>query len=383
MPGKSIRIGRIAGIPFGIHPLWLLIVALITWALGDGYYPAVVEGIAPGAAYALGLLSALLLFASIVLHELGHAIVARRHGVEIEEIDLWLLGGVARMKGEPREARDELRFALAGPAVTLVITAVFALAALALAGRGPDALRAVVEYQAIVNATILVFNLLPAFPLDGGRVARALLWMRLGDVALATRVAARGGTVFGWGFVALGTFALLAGEAGGAWLALIGLFIVAAARGEAMHVEVHAVFEGRQAADLMACPAVTIPAELTVAEAVRRFFAPYRFTAFPVTDAEGLVVGLFSISGVQAVPVGRRETVRVGEVADRDPALVVSPSDDVADLLERPAFARTGRAIVVAGPGEALGILSISDVQRVVRALRLAQGHDGRPGRPA
>ena len=120
MPGRSIRIARIAGIPVGISPLWLIIVALITWSLGDGYYPGEVHGIAPFASYGLGLASALLLFASILAHEFGHALVARRLGVEIEEIDLWLLGGVARMHGQPKTAGDELRFALAGPAVTAV-----------------------------------------------------------------------------------------------------------------------------------------------------------------------------------------------------------------------------------------------------------------------
>ena len=125
MPGRSIRIARIAGIPVGISPLWLIIVALITWSLGAGYYPGEVHGIAPLASYALGLGSALLLFASILAHEFGHALVARRRGVKIEEIDLWLLGGVARMSGRPQSASDELSFALAGPAVTAVVAAVF------------------------------------------------------------------------------------------------------------------------------------------------------------------------------------------------------------------------------------------------------------------
>src|SRR5512146_2862856 len=154
----SIRIGRLAGIPIGVQPLWLAIVGLITWSLGAVYYPGQVAGIAPGLAYALGLLSALLLFASILLHELGHAVVARRHGVEIEEIDLWLLGGVARMRGYPKEAGDELRFALAGPAVTLAIAVIFGAVAVLLPVSTPDALRAVIEYQAFVNTAILVFN---------------------------------------------------------------------------------------------------------------------------------------------------------------------------------------------------------------------------------
>ncbi|MGZ6568705.1 MAG: M50 family metallopeptidase, partial [Solirubrobacteraceae bacterium] len=151
MPGRSIRVARIAGIPVGVSPLWLIIVALITWSLGAGYYPGEVHGITAPESYALGLASALLLFASILAHEFGHALVARRRGVEIEEIDLWLLGGVARMSGRPRSASDELRFALAGPAVTAVVAAVFGALALGLPGSTPAALRAVIRYQAEVN----------------------------------------------------------------------------------------------------------------------------------------------------------------------------------------------------------------------------------------
>ena len=132
MPGRSIRIARIAGIPVGISPLWLIIVALITWSLGAGYYPSEVHGITTAGSYALGLASALLLFASILAHEFGHALVARRRGVQIEEIDLWLLGGVARMSGQPKTAEDELHFALAGPAVTAVVAALFGALAVAL-----------------------------------------------------------------------------------------------------------------------------------------------------------------------------------------------------------------------------------------------------------
>ena len=164
MGKKSIRVGHLAGIPIGVQPLWIVIVGLITWSLGAAYYPDQVDGIAPLAAYGLGLLSALLLFASILLHELGHALVARRNGVEIEGIDLWLLGGVARMADHPKSAGAELRFAIAGPAVTLVIATFFAAISAALPASAPVALRALVEYQAFVNLAILVFNLLPAFP---------------------------------------------------------------------------------------------------------------------------------------------------------------------------------------------------------------------------
>src|SRR5271165_599283 len=181
MPGRSLRIARIAGIPVGVSPWWLAIVALITWSLGSSYFPEQVHAISPAAAYALGLASALLLFASILAHEFGHAIVARRHGIEVEEIDLWLLGGVSRMRGEAHDPGDELRYALAGPAVTAAVAACFGVAALLLPSSTPESVSAFIEYQFLINALILGLNLLPAFPLDGGRVLRAVLWSRLGS----------------------------------------------------------------------------------------------------------------------------------------------------------------------------------------------------------
>jgi Zn-dependent protease/predicted transcriptional regulator len=367
---RSVRVGRLAGIPIGIQPLWLAIVALITWSLGAVYYPDQAPGIGPAAAYGLGLLSALLLFASILLHELGHAVVARRHGVEIEEIDLWLLGGVARMKGYPKAAGDELRFALAGPAVTLAIAAAFGLVGLALPASAPAAIRALVSYQLLINVVILAFNLLPAFPLDGGRAARALIWRRTGDLARATTTAASIGTGFGYGMVALGAFGALLGALGGIWLALVGLFVIAAARAEADGLRVRTAFSGREARNLMTFPAVSVPAGASVADVVRDYFVARGYAAFPVLDGERLV-GLIDRATVERVRAERRPVTTVGDVCITDPSLVVEESQDVAELLERPAFQRVGRAMVTTADGR-IGIVSITDVNRVLRALELA-----------
>jgi Zn-dependent protease len=367
---RTIRIGRLAGIPIGIQPLWLVIVVLIAWSLGAAYYPDQAPGIAPAAAYALGLLSALLLFASILLHELGHSVVARRHGVEIEEIDLWLLGGVARMKGYPKTAGDELRFALAGPAVTLAIALGFGVAAAALPSSTPDALRAVVEYQLFINAAILVFNLLPAFPLDGGRVARALIWMRSGDLQRATAAAATIGRGFGFAMVGLGVFGAAAGAIGGIWLAVVGVFVIVAAKAEEGGLRIRTAFAGREAGRFMSFPAVAVPAGISVADAVEEYFVRYRYTAFPVLES-GRPVGLIDVEHVERVPPARRTSTTVGEVAVIDPELVVGEHQDVADLLEQPAFQRLGRAVVRTERGE-VGLISITDVNRALRAIELS-----------
>jgi Zn-dependent protease len=377
----SIRAGHVAGIPIGVQPLWLAIVALITVSLGAVYYPEEAPGIAPVAAYALGLVSALLLFGSILLHELGHAVVARQRGVEVEEIDLWLLGGVARMSGYPDRATDELRFALAGPAVTFAIALAFGAIALSLPAATPEWLVALVTYQAMVNAVILVFNLLPAFPLDGGRVARALLWWRRGDISSATETAATIGRGLGYGMIGFGVLLFAAGAFGGLWLALIGFFVVGAAKAEEEGLRVKVALSGRAAGRLMSFPAVTLPASMTVSDALAEHFVAERMTAFPVLR-DGRLVGLINLEAVKRVPAERRDATTVGEVAFYDESLVVDESQDVAELLERPAFARVGRAIVHTADGR-LGLLSITDVQRVLRALELAGGPSPRSARPA
>jgi Zn-dependent protease/predicted transcriptional regulator len=382
MPGRSFRIARIAGIPVGISPLWLIIVALITWSLGADYYPSEVHGITPLASYALGLASALLLFASILAHEFGHALVARRRGVQIEEIDLWLLGGVARMTGRPQSAGDELRFALAGPAVTAVVCVIFGALAIALPSSVPAWLRALVDYQAEVNLLILGFNLLPAFPLDGGRVARALLWRRSGDIMRATNTAAGLGRGFGWALIAFGVLLTLSGAAGGLWFAVIGVFLVAAAGAERLHEQVVVTFTGVSAAELMSHPVVTLPSELTLADA-QRHFEQHRYTAFPVTDPSGRAIGLLTINQLARTPRSRRATITVGELADRDPALLVGELEDVGQLLERAAFMRVGRAAVVDEPGRPVGIVSLTDIERTLRSSNLRNNSSSRPTRLA
>ncbi len=373
MPGRSIRIGRIAGIPVGVSPWWLVIVALITWLLGASYFPEAVHGISTGAAYALGLSSALLLFASILAHEFGHALVARRHGIEVEEIDLWLLGGVSRMRGEAHEPGDELRYALAGPAVTAVVAATFGAVLALLPSSAPAAVHALVEYQVLVNGVIFAFNLLPAFPLDGGRILRALLWRRSGDIRRATQTAANIGRGFGYLMILLGCLEFAAGGAPeGLWLALIGFFLVTASAQQAQGAQVQAALSGVHARELMSTPVVSIPEQTPIAQAGSDYFVPYRYTSFPVVDGRGRAVGLVSARQLEAHNSARHAAEQVGAIADRDHELIVTGEEDVTRLLARPAFARVGRAVVVDDQGRPVGLVSITDVQRALRASRLA-----------
>jgi Zn-dependent protease len=372
MPGRSIRIARIAGIPIGVSPWWFVIVVLITWSLGASYFPEAAHGISPAASYALGLASALLLFASILAHEFGHAIVARRHEIEVDEIDLWLLGGVARMRGEAHDPEDELRYALAGPAVTAVIATVFAVALAVIPASTPAVVVALVEYQLLVNGLIFFFNLLPAFPLDGGRVLRALLWRRSGEIGGSTQTAASVGRGFGYLMVMLGAVEFLGGAPEGLWLALIGFFLVVASGQQALGARVQAALSGVHASDLMSTPVTSIHERTTAAQAAADYFLPYRYSSFPVVDDDGRALGLVSIGEIEALTPDRRATEQVGPIADRNPELIVRAGDDVARVLERPAFVTFGRAVVVDAHGRPIGLISITDVQRTLRASMVA-----------
>lgn len=313
---STLDVGRLAGVPIGIQPLWLVIVAFITFALGHDYFPAEDPGLSSSAAYALGLVSALGLFGGLLLALVG----ALRLG----------LGGAL-----------------------------------------PAWARALLDYQVLVSAMILAFNLLPAFPLDGGRVARSLLWWRFGDADRATAVAARIGRGFGWFIAALGVVSLFGGAAGGIWLVLVGGFLVFAAGAEARQSRLTHVFGTETVADVMRSPAVVVPASLPLDVAVERF-ATHLFSAFPVVGETDRVVGVLTIDDVRAIPPGRRGTTCVGAVASADPGLLVDGATKVAQLLRVPAFGRVGRAVVVDGDGRPLGIVSMTDLQRQMRAGDLA-----------
>lgn len=381
MGRSTVRVGRLLGVPIGIHPLWLVVVGLITWTLGSTYFPDADPGLSERAAYALGLVGALGLFAGIVLHELAHAVVARRHGIRVEEIDLWLLGGVARLEGEAKEPGDELRFAAAGPAVTAVIAGLLGIVRVTVGERLPSWGLALVDYELYVNVAILGFNLLPAFPLDGGRIARSLMWRHHGDRDRATATAAGVGRAFGWGLVGLGALAFVSGAIGGLWFALIGWFLIVASAGEEQASRLAHALGGLTAADLMSAPAVSLPATLTVDEAIAAGFARHLFAAYPVTDGEGRAIGVVTQGDVRALPASQRAVTVLGAVAHDDPELLIEPSRSASALIADPVFRRVGRAVVIDSAGRPAGVVSITDIERRLRAGGLLPG--GGPSRGA
>ncbi len=364
---------------------WFVVLFLVVIWL-SGFYDTV-TGAADGSMepYVLAVVSALAFFASIVLHELGHALVATRNGIGISEITLWLFGGLAHMKKDTESAGVEFRVAAAGPFVTLVIAAVAVLAGIVLAGSKHDFFEAmlvdeganisgplaVIAWLASLNLVVLVFNLIPAFPLDGGRIARAIAWKVTGDRNRATKFAALMGQGISYIFIGLGLFLLLAANdlIGGIWLAMTGLLIGSAARGTVRRTEFASKIEGISVADVMDSEPVTIDSGETVENALDEFFLRYRWPWFPVTDAAHRFLGLIVRDAADAVPDDARASKLVSEVLEADESESLQVRDDAPldSLLGNDALRRLGALVAVDADGRLRGIVTAEQVGRALR----------------
>ncbi|MDQ3874495.1 MAG: site-2 protease family protein, partial [Actinomycetota bacterium] len=298
--GETFSLGRVAGIQIGVNWSWLVVFALIVWSLAVGVFPNTNPGLADGTYVAMAIVAAVLFFTSLLLHELGHAFEARRAGMEIEGITLWLFGGVAKFRGMFPSAGAEFRIAIAGPLVSLLIGVVFVLIAWGL--RMPEAVDGVAAWLGYINLVLLVFNLIPALPLDGGRVLRAALWGAKGSFAWATRVAASVGRGFGYLFIAAGIGLLIfQGAFSGAWLAFIGWFLLQAASGELRYLAARHALGDLRVRDLMVRDPVTVSPDLTLGQFMDDVVWARRYTTYPVVS-DGQAVGLLPFRCVAQVP---------------------------------------------------------------------------------
>ncbi|GAB2909310.1 site-2 protease family protein [Streptomyces heilongjiangensis] len=373
-------LGRIAGVRVGVHWSVLLIFALIAFGLSQGRLPETYPGRAWAVYWTAGLCTAVIFFASLLAHELAHAVVARRNGVEVDDIVLWLLGGAARLKSEASSPGRELRIAGVGPLVSLLLGGVFALAAWLLDLASVSGV--VVEmaaWLAGINVLLAVFNALPAAPLDGGRLLRAFLWWRTGDRLKAIAGAAAAGRVFGWLLVVLGLVAFMrTGAIGGLWLALIGWFLIAAATAEGQQAHLRNALAGVPVRDAMTPDPVTVSADTTVAGFLADARYRYRHSAFPVTE-DGSPVGLVTFDGARKVPRAEAPAVTVRDVMVPLPRITVAaPDGPLADLLPRMEPGAEHRVLVI-DHGRLVGIVSLSDVSRTVTWLMKSGGRPGGP----
>ena len=365
--GGTVRLFNIAGIPVYVHASWLMIYALITWTLAVGYFPHLLPGLDSGTYWAYGLVGALLLFVSVLLHELSHSLVAVAHGLSVRGITLHLFGGVSHLEDEPRTALAELLIAIVGPLTSfLIAAALWGLRESSLVETGwPGALAG---YLVAVNVSVAVFNMIPGFPLDGGRVLRALLWRWSGSLARATYLASRVGVAVAFALMAFGVFQMLSGKGvSGVWLALIGLFLQHAANSEYAQTAVREALGTLRVRDVMTPDVVTIGAEQTVTDLVDLLWTRHVGT-IPVLDAERLV-GIARVDALSSVDRSAWATTRVATIMrPLDATLTVRPDDALTWAMQRAAGNRLGRVAVVEDD-RLVGYLSLKDITHVL-ALR-------------
>ena len=366
MFGNRFRLFRVFGIEIRADLSWFVVVALFTWSLARQVFPAgqLAPGLTEPTYWAMGIVGAALLFASIVLHELGHALVARRHGLSIRGITLFIFGGVAEMTDEPPTAKAEFLVAVAGPAVSVVLGVVFLVGGTVgtLAG-WPAPLVAVAVVVGWMNLALVLFNMVPAFPLDGGRVLRSMLWQWRGDLRWATRVTSAIGSALGLGLIGLGVLMAIGANnlIGGVWMALIGMFVRSAARMSYQQVLLRRSLEGEPVARFMESHPVTVPRSISVAELVADYVYRHHFKMFPVVDGERLV-GCVTTRSIRELPRDEWDRQTVGALADRcNPENTVPPELDAVRALSLMSRTGTSRLLVAEGD-RLLGILSLKDL---------------------
>jgi Zn-dependent protease len=379
--GRSITLFHVRGIRISVDWSWFLVLFLVIFGMSDLYGDLLDESAAATTPFVLALLSTVGFFGSIVLHELGHAFVAMRNGIGITGIQLWIFGGMARMDREAESPGVEMKVALAGPAVTLALVVVFAAGGIAAAGvqefwdavllksgSGVSGVLAMVGWLAMINALILVFNLLPAFPMDGGRVVRAIAWYRTGDRGSATRFAATLGRAFGYVFIGGGIYLTFAGEAFfGVWLALIGMVINGSARGAAMQTAITSRIDGLQVADVMDREPVAIPGDISIERALDEYFLRYRWPWFPVVDAAHRFLGLIERDTADEVPEVSRANSNVADLIDPDQGLFIRDDTPLDSLLSNQNLRKLGALMAVDADGRLSGVITVEQVGRALR----------------
>jgi Zn-dependent protease len=380
--GSSITLFHVRGIRVAVDWSWFFVLFLVIFWLSNFYGDVLGQSSSSSAAFGLAVVSAAGFFGSIVLHELGHAFAARRNGIGISSIQLWIFGGMARMDRESDGPATEFKVAVAGPLVTFAIVVV--LTAFGLVAVGPEEFRrsalvetnagvsgfwAMIAWLASINLLVLVFNLLPAFPMDGGKIVRAIAWWRTGDRNAATRFAANLGRVFAYVFIGGGLLLIFSGSAfAGIWLAIIGFIINGSARAASMQTALSGKISELVVSDVMDREPVSIPGELSVEKALDEYFLRYRWPWFPVVDAAHHFLGLVVRDKADEVPEMSRSTSLVSDLLERDDGTFQVRDDAPLDsLLANRALRRFGAVMAVDVDGRLSGVITAEQVGRALR----------------
>lgn len=369
MFGSSFRVARLFGIDIEIHPSWFLILAFVAYTLSEGFFPDGYEDWSTGVYWAVGITSALLLFLTVLIHELAHALVAKRRGLDVPRITLFIFGGVSHLGRQPSSAGEEFQIAAAGPATSLVIAIATGLGALLFRGANEQA-EAILFYLAFVNAALAVFNILPGFPLDGGRVLRSIAWKKTGSFRRATRVASGVGEIFGYGLLVVGFFLLLGGLLlDGLWLMFIGWFLLGAARGEAANLQLEGVLRGLTARDVMRADFPSVVPGAPLQSIVDDVMVGQGERAVMVANG-GAVLGILTVTDVRAIPRDEwRATPAQAAMTPRDRIVTVIAATPAVEVLVLIGEKRLNQ-IPVLDDGRMIGMITRREI---LERLQLAE----------
>jgi Zn-dependent protease/CBS domain-containing protein len=365
---ENLSLGRIFGIHVGLNWSLLVVAALIAWSLATSILPSAAPGQTSEAYWIAGVLSAFVFLASLLAHELAHSVVATRRGVRVEGITLWLFGGVSRFSSETNSPGAQALITFVGPLTSLVLGAAFYLVSVALGG-GSGLVPVTLSWLGYINITLGVFNLVPAFPLDGGRLLQSLIWLRTGDRLRATRIAARIGMGFAYLLIAYGlaTFIFAGSLVGGLWSVFLGWFLLSAARSEETGGLIRQALAGLTVAEVMTPNPVQAPDDITAEDALHGYVLASRHSTFPTHDAAGRLSGLLTLTALKNVAPAARQTTLIKEIiCPLDKVSTAAPADPIANLLAVAEGCGEGRTLVVEG-GRLVGIISPSDINRLLQ----------------
>jgi Zn-dependent protease/predicted transcriptional regulator len=363
MFGRPVTLFRLFGFEVKIDVSWLIIAALITWSLASSVFPTYFTGLASSTYWAMGVAGAVGLFLSVIIHEFSHSLVARRFGLSMKGITLFIFGGVAEMAEEPPSAKAEFVMAVAGPGASVVLSGIlYGITVLAGVGGWPGPVIGVLSYLWVINLVLAAFNLLPAFPLDGGRVLRSLLWGYSKRLTWATRIASRTGSGFGFALMIVGVLFFIRGDlVGGIWWFLIGLFVRNASIGSYQQLLTKQVLAGHPVRQFMEENPITVPYQISIEQLVEDYVYKHHFKMFPVLEG-GQLVGCITIGQIKAFPRSEWDQHTVRELSsDCTPENTISPDTDASEALAQMHRTRHSRLMVVEGD-ELVGIITLKDL---------------------
>ena len=365
---------KIAGIRISLDYSWFIVFALVIWSLSAGYFPRNYPGQTTQTYWIAGLIATFLFFASVLIHELSHSLMAKRSGIHIPEITLFLFGGVSKLSEEPRDPKTELKIAIVGPLSSFGLALLFWAMLKLFSGPGVSLTKAVLHYLAWINLALGIFNLIPGFPLDGGRILRALRWWKTGSLTQATKLASDVGKGFAVALMLLGGLQIFAGFLiGGLWLLFIGMFLRSVAEGGYQEVVVRQMLQGVQVDEVMVREVVSVAPDLPLNQLINGYFLHYGYKGFPVAQG-GRVLGMVSVFNVKGLSEDEQKNKTVAQVMELlSDDLLISPQVSLTEALSKTGQTQAGRLVVMQG-GKMVGLISKTGLLRYLEMKRILEG---------